>query len=66
MGVRLILEHGKPVTLLAPRIAPGFGAAQFERDFHRIEQWWLSHRGESWRPLLPEAVRNQYGLPNTH
>ena len=55
MGVRLILEHGKPVTLLAPRIAPGFGAAQFERDFHCIDQWWLAHRGESWRPALTET-----------
>jgi len=50
MGVRLILEHGKPVTLLAPRTQSGFGAAQFDRDFQRIDQWWLAHRGESWRP----------------
>jgi|ERR1035437_1344454 hypothetical protein len=64
--VQLIPESGRPVKLLAPTSSLDLGAAQFERDFHRIEQWWLAHRGKSWRPLLPEAVRNQYGLPNTH
>jgi hypothetical protein len=50
MGVRLILEDGMQVTLRAPRTQLGFGAAQFERDFQRIDQRWLAHRGESWRP----------------
>ena len=54
-GVRLILEHGKRVTLRAPRTNIVFGAAQFDRDFHRIDQWWLAHRGESWRPASAET-----------
>lgn len=54
-GVQLILEHGKPVTLRAPTTMWGLGAAQFDRDFHRIDQWWLTHRGESWRPADTET-----------
>jgi hypothetical protein len=54
--VHLILESGEAVTLLAPRLtAWGSGGAEFEGDFHRIGQWWLAHRGESWRPVRPEA-----------
>ena len=56
MGVRLILEHGKRVTLRAPRTNGLFGAAQFEWDFHRIDQWWLAHRGKSWRPASAETL----------
>jgi len=54
--VRLILDSGEVVRLSAPR-ATGWGASgiQFERDFHRIGQWWIAHRGESWRPTHPEA-----------
>jgi hypothetical protein len=55
MGVRLILEDGKRVTLRAPRTDGIFGAAQFDRDFHRIDQWCLAHRGESWRPANAET-----------
>jgi hypothetical protein len=61
-GVRLILESGKPVRLPAPTTWSGFGGAQYEQDFHHIGQWWLAHRGESWRPLRPlrpEAPRPQ-------
>ena len=54
-GVRLILESGKPVNLLAPTSTLGLGAAQFERDFNLIDQWWLAHRGESWRPVRAET-----------
>jgi hypothetical protein len=54
-GVRLILEHGKPVTLRAPRTDGILGAAQFDRDFHRIDQWWRAHRGESWLPAPVET-----------
>ena len=63
--VRLILENGKRVTLRAPTRIWGLGGAAYDRDFHRIGQWWLTHRGESWRPLLPEAPRNPYALPDT-
>jgi hypothetical protein len=55
--VRLILENGKPVTLRAPARLWGLGGAAYDRDFHQIGQWWLAHRGESWRPLRPEAPR---------
>jgi hypothetical protein len=55
MGVRLILEDGKRMRLRAPRTDGIFGAAQFDRDFHRIDQWWLAHRGESWRPANAET-----------
>ena len=64
--VSLILNSGRQVELRAPKSFWWLGAAAYERDFHQIEQWWLSHRGESWHSLLPEAVRNQYGLPNPH
>jgi hypothetical protein len=58
--VQLILESGEAVTLLAPRLTVwGSGRAEFERDFHRIGQWWLAHRGGSWHPMRPEAP----GLP---
>jgi hypothetical protein len=53
--VRLILESGKTEKLRAPTTMWAFGAARYERDFHRIGQWWLAHRGEFWRPVLPEA-----------
>lgn len=56
-GVRLILESGKPVTLRVPATWSGFGRAQYEREFHRIGQWWLAHRGEAWRPVRAEATR---------
>jgi hypothetical protein len=56
-GVRLIPENGKPVTLRAPATMWGMGKAGYERDFHCIGQWWLAHRGESWRPVRPEAPR---------
>jgi len=62
--VRLILENGKHVWVRAPRRVWGLGGAGFDRDFNRIGQWWLEHRGESWRPLLPEAPRNPYRLPD--
>ena len=53
--VRLILANGQPVLLGAPSSTWGFGAAEYERDFHRIGQCWLLRRGQSWRPLRPEA-----------
>lgn len=58
--VRLIPQNGKPVTLRAPTSWWRLGGAAYERDFHRIDQWWLAHRGESWRPVRPEAPRSPY------
>jgi hypothetical protein len=57
--VRLILESGKPVMLPAPTTWSGFGRTRYEQDFHRIGQWWLAHRGESWCPVVPEAPQAQ-------
>ncbi len=57
--VSLILESGQRVALRAPTTWWGVGDAGFERDFHRIGQWWLAHRGESWRPVRPEAPGSQ-------
>jgi hypothetical protein len=55
--VRLIPQNGKPVTLRAPRSWWRLGGAAYERDFHRIDQWWLAHRGGSWRPV-PSGSRS--------
>ena len=27
------------------------GVAAYEQDYHRIEQWWLAHRGPSWHEV---------------
>jgi hypothetical protein len=54
LRVRLILEDGKHVTLQAPTAVWGLGGAQFERDFQRIGQWWVAHRGASWCPKSPQ------------
>jgi len=60
--VRLVLENGQHVNLRAPSTWLGLGTAEYERDFHRIGQWWLAHRGQSWRPVRPEAP----GAPTQH
>jgi hypothetical protein len=52
--VQLILEDGEPVTLPFPKTLWRKGDARYERDLERIDQWWLAHRGESWRPLRQE------------
>ena len=53
--VRLILDSGESVRLPFPKTWWRKGNAQCERDFHRINQWWITHRGESWHAVLPEA-----------
>jgi hypothetical protein len=55
--VRLIPMNSKPVTLRAPTSWWRLGGAAYERDFHRIYQWRLAHRGESWRPVPQEEPR---------
>ena len=59
MRVSLILENGMRVTLKAPTTWWGSGEHEYEyeADFNRIGQWLLAHRGESWRPVRPEAPR---------
>lgn len=52
-AVELNIEGGKPVLLPAPKSIFGLGTAQFETDYHRIDQWWRAHRGESWRCARP-------------
>ena len=62
--VQLVLDSGKPVTLRAPMllISMDFGrtrrVAAYEQDYHRIGQWWLAHRGPSWRESLGGAPRD--------
>jgi hypothetical protein len=53
--VQLILENGNTENLRAPTTLWKFGAAQYERDFNIISQWWLAHGGESWSPAYPQA-----------
>ncbi|HEY8717767.1 hypothetical protein [Pengzhenrongella sp.] len=54
--VQLILESGEAVTLPAPRNPMGrHGEATYDRDYHRIGQWWLAHRGADWTPAAPRA-----------
>ena len=53
-GVRLILDSGESVKLIFPKRGHK-DDAHYERDFQRIEEWWLTHRGESWRPVSSSA-----------
>jgi len=54
--VRLILEKNALVTLPASTSLGRKDDAHYERDFNRIYQWWLTHRGESWNPSSPETT----------
>jgi hypothetical protein len=56
-AVQLILENGEPMTLPFPKALWQRGDALYERDLERIDQWWLAHRGESWRPVRKEEPR---------
>ena len=53
-AVQLILENGEPVTLPFPKTLYRKGDTTYESDFQSIDQWWLAHRGESWRPVRQE------------
>lgn len=56
--VALVLDSGERVALRVPSTYWGSGAAtdvKYWEDFHRLGQWWLAHRGPSWRPVRPEA-----------
>jgi hypothetical protein len=53
--VGLILENGESVMLRVPMSLWRKGDAKYERDFHRIDQYWLAHRGASWHPVPPKA-----------
>jgi hypothetical protein len=52
-----LLENGEPVMLPFPKTLWQYGDARYERDLKRIDQWWLAHRGESWRPVRQEEPR---------
>jgi hypothetical protein len=56
-AVWLLLENGESVPLRYPTSSWRKGDASYERDFQRIDQWWLAHRGESWRPVRKEEPR---------
>ena len=51
--VRLYLPGGVAVRLRAPATLWTMGNEAFERDYHRIGQWWLAHRGPEWQPAGP-------------
>ena len=53
--VGLVLENGESVMLAAPTSLWRKHDAKYERDLHRIDQYWLEHRGESWHGVPPEA-----------
>jgi hypothetical protein len=53
--VRLILENGEPVTLRFPTSLRSQWDRESKGDFQRIDQWWQEHRGDSWRPVHPQA-----------
>ncbi|RKS74135.1 hypothetical protein CLV35_2637 [Motilibacter peucedani] len=53
--VVVLLTLDKSLRLRAPTAWFGFGDDEYERDYHRIGQWWLAHRGDAWVPLRPEA-----------
>ena len=49
-------SSGQPwARRLYPRILWRKADAYYTRDSERIGQWWLAHRGLSWRPVRPEA-----------
>ena len=54
--VGLILENGESVMLRAPTSLWRKYDAQYERDFHCIDQYWLAHRGGSWHPVPPLSL----------
>lgn len=54
-AVWLLLENGESVPLRYPRSSWRKGDVPYERDFQRIDEWWLAHRGESWRPVRTET-----------
>ena len=52
-AVSLLLENGESVPLRYPTSSWQKGDATYERNFQRIDQWWLAHRGESCPPCPP-------------
>ena len=54
--VGLILENGESVMLRVPMSLWRKGDAKYERDFHRIDQYWLAHGGGSWHPVPPQGA----------
>jgi RimJ/RimL family protein N-acetyltransferase len=61
----LVFKSGEPETLVYPGPVGHKGATQCERDFDRISQWWIAHRGDSWAPVGPEAPPPPPSPPNT-
>lgn len=53
--VVLITETGERIGLRAPTSYWGMNRAGYERDYHRIGQWWLAHRGVDWTPAWPSS-----------
>lgn len=51
------LKSIERVMLMAPTTRWGFGRATYQKDFDRMDQWWLAYRGEFWGPARPGASR---------
>lgn len=53
-GVHRVLlwtADGRRIPLRAPMTTLGrLGWRRFERDYHQIGRWWLTHRGPNWTP----------------
>ncbi len=49
--VAVYTDDGRRIVLRAPTASLGMGREQYERDYHRIGQWWLAHRGPDWQPV---------------
>ena len=58
--VGLILENGESVMLRVPMSLWRKGDAKYERDFHRIDEYWLAHRGGSWHRVPPRRPSHQF------
>lgn len=52
--VRLFLKDGTKVRLRAPATLLGIGDSAFERDYHRIGQWWLAYHDPAAKPAGPD------------
>jgi hypothetical protein len=53
-GFEFVFAALLATTIVLSSLSAGWLSAWL-RDFHRIGECWLDHRGKSWRPLRAEA-----------